>query len=70
MGFRENPEPRFEQTKIGLQDRLSGAVDWRIMCGNYFAGRGRAEAVALVRQTIQENGRAGKDGFRFFIRTY
>lgn len=68
--FRENPEWCLELAGLVFQDRLSGEVHWRIMCGNYFAERGRAEAAALVRQTIQEIGRAGKDGYRFFKGTY
>jgi hypothetical protein len=70
MGFRENPEWCLGPAGFGLQDRLSGEGDWRIMCGNQVAGSGRVETAALVRRTNQEIGRAGKNGFRFFIGTY
>ncbi len=70
MAFRENPEWCLGPGGLGLQDLLSGEGDWRIMCGNHFAGSGRAEAAATVWQTNQEIGRAGKGGFLFFIRTY
>lgn len=34
--FRENPEWCLELAGLVFQDRLSGEVHWRIMCGNLF----------------------------------